>query len=356
MVWWRVTLPLILPYLLAGGLFVLVFALADFAVADTLRLRVYPVEVFIELSALFDEAAALRLSLPLLAVMLLLVGLIGWLLRGRAFVSLGGGRAGHELLALGRRRWAALAFCALVIGAAVLLPLGVLLLDAGAPTNYWQALQVSAETILTGIALAVAAALSTTALALGVALSLRALGGGPARVGLDLLSQLPFALAPILLGIGLIKVWNHPATLWLYGSAGMLIVGYLARLAPFAVRILDAALAQVAESQLEAARLAMGGWRLLWWVVLPLLRRGLAATLLLCFVLALGELGLALLITPPGLIPIPIEIYNYLHYGAEERVAALCLILIAAQLGPIALLYPLWQRSAAPTLAQRAER
>ena len=212
MVWWRVTLPLILPYLLAGGLFVLVFALADFAVADTLRLRVYPVEVFIELSALFDEAAALRLSLPLLAVMLLLVGLIGWLLRGRAFVSLGGGRAGHELLALGRRRWAALAFCALVIGAAVLLPLGVLLLDAGAPTNYWQALQVSAETILTGIALAVAAALSTTALALGVALSLRALGGGPARVGLDLLSQLPFALAPILLGIGLIKVWNHPAT------------------------------------------------------------------------------------------------------------------------------------------------
>ncbi len=193
------------------------------------------------------------------------------------------------------------------------------------------------------------------ALALGVALSLRALGSGPVRIGLDLLSQLPFAVAPILLGIGLIKVWNHPATFWLYGGAGMLVIGYLVRLAPFAVRVLDAALAQVADSQLEAAWLAMGGWRLLWRVLLPLLRRGLAVTLLLCFVLALGELGLALLITPPGLTPIPIEIYNYLHYGAEARVAALCLILIAAQLGLIALLYPLWRRSEPSTTASRRD-
>jgi len=40
-------------------------------------------------------------------------------------------------------------------------------------------------------------------------------------------------------------------------------------------------------------------------------------------------LGTTLLIIPPGKETITIKIYNLMHYGADQLVAASCLILIA---------------------------
>jgi iron(III) transport system permease protein len=48
----------------------------------------------------------------------------------------------------------------------------------------------------------------------------------------------------------------------------------------------------------------------------------------IAFILSLGELGTTLLVIPPGRETIPIKIYNLMHYGADQLVAALCLILI----------------------------
>jgi len=49
----------------------------------------------------------------------------------------------------------------------------------------------------------------------------------------------------------------------------------------------------------------------------------------LVFILSFGELGTTLLVIPPGTETIPIKIFNLMHYGADQMVAALCLILIA---------------------------
>jgi len=45
------------------------------------------------------------------------------------------------------------------------------------------------------------------------------------RSVLEYMTQLPFAIPAILLGVGLIKLWNHPVTAWLYGSSFMVING-----------------------------------------------------------------------------------------------------------------------------------
>jgi iron(III) transport system permease protein len=52
------------------------------------------------------------------------------------------------------------------------------------------------------------------------------------------------------------------------------------------------------------------------------------AAFFIVFILAFGELGTTLLGMPPGRETIPIKIYNLMHYGAEDLVAALCIILI----------------------------
>jgi iron(III) transport system permease protein len=50
------------------------------------------------------------------------------------------------------------------------------------------------------------------------------------------------------------------------------------------------------------------------------------------FILSVGELGTTLLVIPPGRETIVIKIYNLMHYGAEQMVAALCVILIVITL------------------------
>lgn len=344
LVWGRMTLPLARPHLLAGGLFVFVFALVEFAVPDILRVQVYPVEIFIQFSALYDEAAALALAVPLLATAVAAVLLIGWTMRGRRFVSVSAGQGGAPRVALGRWRPFALAFCLGVLLLSVVVPFVHLLVTAGPPSSYLRAVAASGDDLFASLALSFVAAVLTVVLGTFVALSLHALGGC-LHTGLNLLSQVPFAVPPILLGIGLIKVWNHPDTAWLYGSAAILLLGYMAHFVPFAVRTLHAAIAQVEPRQIEAGILSAERPLVLVRILLPLIRNGLLAAVFICFVLSLGELGVTLLVTPPGLSPIPIDIYNYLHYGAEERVAALCLILIAAQLTIAVVLYGLRARS-----------
>ena len=58
------------------------------------------------------------------------------------------------------------------------------------------------------------------------------------------------------------------------------------------------------------------------------MRPGLLAAFFIGFILSIGDLGTTLLIMPPGKTTLPVKIYNLMHYGAEQMVAALCLILI----------------------------
>jgi iron(III) transport system permease protein len=49
----------------------------------------------------------------------------------------------------------------------------------------------------------------------------------------------------------------------------------------------------------------------------------------LVFVLAMGELGATVVVAPPGSQTLTLRIYNYMHYGASDAVAALCLAMAA---------------------------
>ena len=50
------------------------------------------------------------------------------------------------------------------------------------------------------------------------------------------------------------------------------------------------------------------------------------------FILAAGELGATLIVAPPGRATLTMKIYTYLHYGASEAVAGLCLSVAAVAL------------------------
>jgi iron(III) transport system permease protein len=293
---------------------------------------VYPVEIFIQYSALYNEQAAILLSAPLVVITVLAIGLQAGTMRGRSYINFQGGRDGSLRYPLGKKRLFALLFCLGVLGLAVIVPVAALFQAAGPAETYIKAVGSSTEQILVSFALAGLAAALMTILAVAVAAAIHR-ATGVWRTVAEYVSQIPFAIPPIVLGIGMIKLWNRPVADWLYTTPLIVVLGYVAHFVPFAIRAVYANLQQVSPRLVEAGRLARkSGLVVTWRIALPLLRNGLLTGFFIAFVLAMGELGVTLLVTPPGTATIPIKIYNFMHYGAEATVAALCLVLVASQL------------------------
>jgi iron(III) transport system permease protein len=114
------------------------------------------------------------------------------------------------------------------------------------------------------------------------------------------------------------------------------------RFVPLSALILLAQMRRLDPLLFESARLGeTSAWRRAILVEIPLLGGALLAAAGLVFALSLGELGATLMAVPPGMGALSIRIYNYLHYGASETVAGLCLVLeicvLATAVGTLAL-------------------
>jgi iron(III) transport system permease protein len=163
---------------------------------------------------------------------------------------------------------------------------------------------------------------------------------------LDYLTQMPFGIPSIVLGIGLIRVWNRPGFGWIYDTSVILMIGYIAGYCPFIIRIVLARIKQINREMEEAALLAnCGRLRFVLKILLPLFLPGIIAGLLAGFVLSIANLGTALLVVPAGKLTLPITIYNFMHYGSDNMVFALSLILIIIVTILMVSLYPVYRVS-----------
>jgi iron(III) transport system permease protein len=165
---------------------------------------------------------------------------------------------------------------------------------------------------------------------------------------LDYSSLIPFALPATVLGIGLIRLWNQPFTQVIYGSSLIVLIAYVAHFVPFTIRIILSDLKKIAVDLEEVAFLTTTRWFcVIKKIVVPLARPGFLTAFFIGFVLCFGDLSTTLLTIPPGRETVPIKIYNYMHYGAEHLVAALCVIIVSITLimgGLFYLCYRKWLR------------
>ena len=324
----RITLPLAAPHILAGGALVFILSMADFGVPDILRVRVYPIEIFIQYSAFYNEAGAAMLALPLVALSVLALVVLMRALAGRSYVQWGSSQELAERIPLGRLQAVALGFCGLVLGLAVGVPV-LALVHAAAPLRDLPRILAGAfPEVSYTLLLSTGGALMAVILGAGVAWSLErsALGG---KIPWELLALLSLAVPATSMGLGLIRIWNRPALDGLYESSIAVCMGYLARFIPFAVIFIRSGFRQIGPSVEESAWLhGRGRLHAMGSVLLPLLRPSLIAAFFVVFVLSFGELGTTLLVVPPGKETVSLKIYNLMHYGAESSVAVLCLLVM----------------------------
>jgi iron(III) transport system permease protein len=156
------------------------------------------------------------------------------------------------------------------------------------------------------------------------------------------------ATPPTVLGIGLVALWNHAATTWIYATPAIVLLGWLGQYAAVPSRLVASAVAAISPRMEEAAALQGARWpqRMLR-IVTPLAAPGLAAAWFASFLFCLRDLGIAMIVYPPGADTLPVRTFTLMANAPAPLLAALCLIIVAASLGPLVLLAVSLQRMAA---------
>lgn len=322
----EIVLPLAAPGIIAGCGLVFLFSLLDYSVPSLFQVNTYSMDIFAEYSAHNSPPRAFLLAIPLLCVTGAVIFLSQGALRQVALKPPRFERRGLVELIFPVWFVKLQQMSLLLLGLQILVPFVSLLSIVKTGDNFVHAVLAAERELIFTFGLAVSAGVA--ALPFAMILAGRLCKSHAGDRWLWLLVTLPLALPAPLIGIGLIEIWNRPLIGEVYGTALMPMLGALARFTPIAVLIVFAQLRRIDPLLMDAARMMQKNcWQTSLRIRLPLYMPGLLAAFSLVAALTAGELGAAVLVAPPGQSTVTIKIYNFLHYGASETVAGLCLLM-----------------------------
>jgi iron(III) transport system permease protein len=351
---WKVTLPRCRAAIVAAGLWVALMIVTDITVTDMMQVRTFAEEVYTQFVA-GDKAAlahAVAVSLPMVVLVAALVVWTSWrwqrTLPGRESVL-----TPPLVATLGRGRWplfAAVLFFVVVFAGIPLISLIWKSGLSGSP-EVWSAhvaytwlaqnLRDRGSIVLQSLLLGVASGAVTAGL--GLILCWLAIGARWFQAAALALMAIVWALPGPILGLGMKSAISaildvvpfYPLAVALYYGPSPLPVAWvdMVRFFPCAVAVLWPVVRLLPAELRDAARVdGARPQQELWHVVLPLalpacLRAGMAV-----MVLSLGEIAAGKLAATPGSVTFAQEVFDRMHYGVTNDLAALCLILLAAVL------------------------
>jgi len=342
----RITLPLIAPAILFAAVLIFLLTLGEVGVPTFLRYPVYPVEVLTQFAAFYDFNAATVAAIPLLAITTVILALEMRFLRPSVLelsAAMFPGRTAP--IELGRWRFPLLGLVLVWTLVTVALPIAVLIVESASLNAFADAYSRASDSILRSVVFAAfgAALLTLLGFFCGYLVHNRAL---PLWRSVDALALFLFTLPGTVIGIGLISLWNRPMANAIYATPAIIILGYLAQYAVLPTRMTAAILRRIPPSLEQAAQLYGASWFMtLRFIVAPLAKRGLMATWVIAYIFCLRDLGITMVVYPPGSDTLPVRILTLMANGAPSLIAALCVILIAVTLLPL-FVAALWQARA----------
>jgi iron(III) transport system permease protein len=343
----RVTIPLVLPALLAGALVAFLQAMILFGSPAILALPAGFHTMTTKIWSLFqyppkaELAAAAALPLLFLTVMLLRGQ---QMILGRKGYSIVGGKSGApRLIRLGWLVVPAMIFVVFVLMLPVFLPYFALLNAAFSPiatnlltpSNFTMKnvhftffeLSTTQLALKNTFILGAAAATIGTVLALVISYATERKAVTGYRV-LGFLATAPLAIPGIVLGVGLFLAYTRPPFV-LYGTLWVLLIAYVTIELPAAYQQLQSAFRTV-HPELEDASRILGATRLraLRDVTAPLLRTSVLATWCFIFVSTIRELSAAIMLFTSETKVISVLIFDLKESGELGAIAILGLSML----------------------------
>ena len=335
---WHITLPMLSPSLAAGMLLAFTLAIEEFGVPAALGTRAGVVMLTTDIEKKLadwpiDLSGASMLSVVLVAIALCAWGVQKKLTGNHDVTSITGKPTENMGAEAGVWTLPVVAVMALVGIVAVVLPGASMVLSGMLGT-------LSGGVTLSNVTLSHYAALFSqqgdALAALGTSLSL-AFGAAcisgmlgllaswlvvvqkiKGRGFIDALSLMPAALPGVVVGVGLILLWNQP--FWIispYNSWAILLLSYCCLLLPWPVRYVGSALRQLGGNLEPAARVhGASAFQALRYIVLPLVFPALLAAMLMVFAIASRELVTSLLLAPAGTQTVSVFIWRQFEQGS----------------------------------------
>ncbi|MBX4659598.1 ABC transporter permease [Klebsiella michiganensis] len=363
---WHITLPMLSPALAAGMLLAFTLAIEEYGVPAALGSRAGLVMLTVGIE---KKLADWPVDLPgasLLSLLLIAVALLAWWLQKRLtgdkeVTSVTGKPGENSGAELGWLTLPAVLVMAGVGGLAVVMPGASMVLTSLMSTlsggihadnvtlRHFAALFAQQGDALSALATSLSLALASAGVVGLVGLLAAWLVAVQKMKGsafVDALSLLPAALPGVVVGVGLILLWNQP--FWPvspYNTWFMLLLSYCCLLLPWPVRYVSSALRQLGNNLEPAARVhgatALQALRL---IVLPLVFPALLAAMLMVFAVASRELVTSLLLAPAGTQTVSVFIWRQFEQGSAGEGMAMASLTLFTGLGLMLCALALMQR------------
>lgn len=328
-------LPLARGALTQAAVLTFVLALNNFAVPALLQVKVYPAEAWVDFNTTFNSWGTLATSWPMIVVPILL--LIWFRKREVAWPQIESPVPAKLFRQQLGKSWSVA--CGAGTALLVLLSLVLPLWQLATTKRTWSELPsaVAAGHAALWNSFALAAAAATLCVSLGLI-------GWRWPVGLAL--WVPFFVPGVLLGIALIMVFNRPVFAAFYQSVGIVILAFGIRYLAVGWNGVARAMRVTDRDLTDAARLdGASRWQMLRHVQWPQISPQVAAVWYVIFLLCLWDVESIVLVMPPGGETMAVRIFNFLHYGHNPQVDALCLVLLMLAIGPL-VVWKFWRRIA----------
>ncbi|MDM9627329.1 iron ABC transporter permease [Rhizobium sp. S152] len=347
---WRITLPLSAPGLVASLMLVFAAAIEEYGTPAALGRRagfqVLVTGIDLRISDWpIDLPGAAILSILLVALSLVAFLLQRWILSRRSYQTVGGKPLARDKRPLGAYKVPVVIAFAVVSFLATGLPLLAILMTALSRTisgglAFDNLSLDNFAAVFSNSAGAVEALGNSFSLGIGTAVITGLIGVVAAytvvktrmrgRIAIDIMTILPNALPGIVVAVGLILAWNMP---WLpatpYNTGLILLLAYCCILLPQPVRYTVAAFQQIGDSLEAAARVSgASGATAFRRILLPLVFPSLASAMLLVFALASRELVASVVVAPVGMQTIATFIWRQFEQGSVGLGMAMAFVAI----------------------------
>jgi len=331
----KITLPLIKPALITSFVLVFIFSISEFSVPAFFGVKVFTTEIFTQFSAFYNHSLAILQSALLILLCILLLLSERKYIADAPFLSVGGKGTNSKFYNIENKKWISLFFLSGWFFVSVILPFIVLFVQSfqDGTANFVRAFELLKPTFGNSLGLAFAGALITVLV--GFAVAYPDWGGGDTKSGKSFgsLFLVVFAIPSTIIGISLIKFYNHPILDFIYSSYAIVLIGYAAKFSFISAKLIENAIRQIPTSLDEAAQIEGITFSVrMRKILIPLIMPALFAALIINFIFCLGELGMTIMVYPPGTEIMPIKVFTIMANAPQSLTSSMTLIVFSITL------------------------
>ncbi|MPY92617.1 MAG: ABC transporter permease subunit [Acidimicrobiia bacterium] len=331
------------PALMASVTLALVQASSLFSVALILQVDVLPTFIYTQATAIGRSDLAAAAAIPLIVMALALSAGQLWLLRrsDRFATVTGKGSAGKEV-SLGRflnGLFKGVGLVYLVLTG--ILPLGAIFVVSLLP--FWKPRFAASDLsfdnyrslmsniqvqngLRNSLTIGIVCAIGAVAITLLVVVFAERLRDPFGRAAFGV-ANLPLGIPYVVLGLGFLIAFIEPPIV-LYGTLSLLIVAYLVAFLPLSIRNIGPVVQQIGPELEEAALVSGARWgTAVGRITLPLAAPGIAASLVLLFIIIFREFPIASFVATPGTKVVSLALLDAYTNGVLPGAAAIAIVI-----------------------------